>query len=42
MDPLLWRHLCDFAWLLFLAYWIYSAQKLKATKRRERGAEPAG
>lgn len=39
MDPLLWRHLSNLAWLVFLAYWIYSAQKLKAIKHREPGSE---
>lgn len=39
MDPLLWRHLSNAVWLIFLAYWIYSAQKLKAIKQREPGAE---
>ena len=39
MDPHVWRHLSNGAWLVFLAYWIYSGQKLKDIKQREPGAE---
>jgi protein-S-isoprenylcysteine O-methyltransferase Ste14 len=39
MDPHLWRYLSNAVWLVFLAYWIYSAQKLKAIKQREPGTE---
>jgi protein-S-isoprenylcysteine O-methyltransferase Ste14 len=41
MDQLLWRHLSTFPWLIFLAYWIFSARKLKTIKQREPGAERA-
>ncbi|HYL83430.1 MAG TPA: isoprenylcysteine carboxylmethyltransferase family protein [Candidatus Angelobacter sp.] len=39
MDPRLWRDLSNAVWLVFLAYWIYSARKLKAIKQREPGAQ---
>src|SRR5690348_17143447 len=42
MRPHQWVHLAGYAWLAFLAYWILSAGKLKATKRRESPAERLG
>jgi len=39
MDPLFWRHLSSLAWLVFLAYWILSARKLKTIKQREPSTE---
>jgi len=38
-DPHYWMHLAGAAWLVFLAYWLYSARQLKTVKRREPHAE---
>jgi protein-S-isoprenylcysteine O-methyltransferase Ste14 len=35
MQPLSWFHVAVFFWFVFLIYWIVSARKLKAVKRRE-------
>jgi protein-S-isoprenylcysteine O-methyltransferase Ste14 len=35
MNPYHWLHLASFAWLVFLAYWVVSALKLKSVKLRE-------
>lgn len=37
-----WVHLAGYAWIVFLIYWIISAWKLKATKRRESPAQRLG
>ena len=34
-----WLHLASFAWIVFIAYWVVSAQKLKSTKQREPRGE---
>jgi len=34
-DPYFWLHLASLAWIVFLVYWLVSARKLKAVKRRE-------
>lgn len=39
MGAHLWRQLTDLFWLAFLAYWFFSARKLKTTKKREPSAE---
>lgn len=39
MDPYRWLHLAGLAWLVFLAYWIFSALKLKKVKQREARGE---
>lgn len=31
----MWRNLSNLAWLIFLAYWVFSGRKRKATKQRE-------
>ena len=36
-----WMNWAAGAWLVFLAYWLYSARQLKAVKRREPNAERA-
>lgn len=35
MKSLLWFHIAAIIWIVFLLYWIISARKLKAIKRRE-------
>jgi protein-S-isoprenylcysteine O-methyltransferase Ste14 len=39
MNPYHWLHLASFAWLVFLAYWLVSALKLKSVKHREPRGE---
>ena len=39
MNPYHWLHLAGIAWIVFLAYWFISAQKLKSVKQREPRAE---
>lgn len=39
MDRYYWLHLASFAWIALLAYWVFSARKLKSIKRREPSAE---
>ncbi len=39
MNPYHWLHLATVAWLIFLVYWIISAQKLKSVKQREPRGE---
>jgi protein-S-isoprenylcysteine O-methyltransferase Ste14 len=39
MNPYHWLHLASFAWLVFLAYWVVSALKLKSVKLREPRGE---
>jgi protein-S-isoprenylcysteine O-methyltransferase Ste14 len=34
-----WLHLASVAWIVFIAYWIVSAQKLKSIKQREPRGE---
>jgi protein-S-isoprenylcysteine O-methyltransferase Ste14 len=34
-----WLHLASIAWIVFIAYWIVSAQKLKSIKQREPRGE---
>jgi protein-S-isoprenylcysteine O-methyltransferase Ste14 len=38
-DPYYGLHLASLAWIVFLAYWLVSARKLKSVKRREPRAE---
>jgi protein-S-isoprenylcysteine O-methyltransferase Ste14 len=38
-DPHYWLHLSEIGWIVFVAYWLYSARQLKAVKRREPGVE---
>jgi protein-S-isoprenylcysteine O-methyltransferase Ste14 len=39
MDHYHWLHLASVAWIVFIAYWIVSAQKLKSIKQREPRGE---
>ena len=39
MDPYRWLDLARLAWVVFLAYWLVSALKLKKVKQRERRRE---
>ena len=34
-----WLHLASIAWIVFIAYWVVSAQKLKSIKQREPRGE---
>lgn len=34
-----WFHISEYFWIAFLGYWMYSARKLKAVKKREPGYE---
>lgn len=34
-NPYDWFHLAEYAWIFFLVYWLVSAWRLKAVKRRE-------
>lgn len=38
-DPYIWLHLAALAWIVFLVYWVVSARKVKAVKRREPRGE---
>jgi protein-S-isoprenylcysteine O-methyltransferase Ste14 len=39
--PYYWLHRSSIAWIVFLLYWLFSALKLKAVKRREPHGERA-
>jgi protein-S-isoprenylcysteine O-methyltransferase Ste14 len=41
-NPYYWLHLAGLAWVVFLFYWLVSAQKLKKVKQREAYSERLG